>query len=158
MKKDKKLKNISRIDSKNTHGWYVRIYLNGSIFTAKLFSDRVCGNKERALKYAILYRDHNLVVAELSRSKHNVKHTRKPFLNKPSRNNSSGIVGVNEVRTSINGKSIHYIQATWSENGSAFSKKFYINSKRTKKEAIKQAINLRKQKETVLLKNYLLAE
>jgi len=144
--KIKKLKNISRIDSKNTHGWYVRIYLNGKVFAAKLFSDKICGGKDKALKYAVLYRDHNQMVADLQRSTTRRK-IRKPFFINPSRNNSSGIVGVNEVHTTIRGRKVHYIQATWSEDGKPKSKKFYITKLRDKNESMKEAIKLRKIKE-----------
>ena len=83
-KKTRKLKNISRIDSKNTHGWYVRIYLNGRVFAAKLFSDKICGGKEKALKYAVLYRDHNQMVADLQRTTFKRK-VRKPFSQIPQK-------------------------------------------------------------------------
>lgn len=145
-KKSGKLKNISRIDSKNTHGWYVRIYLNGKVFAAKLFSDKICGGKDKALKYAKLYRDHNQMVADVQRTTSKRK-IRKPFFANPSRNNSSGIVGVNEVSTKIRGREVNYIQATWSEEGKPKSKKFYISKYRSKDQAFKEAIKLRKEKE-----------
>ena len=72
---------ISRIDSKHTHGWYVRVYANGGVFVSKLFSDRLYGGKQKALENAIKYRDHNEMVAELERAKYqSVK--RKPFYNR----------------------------------------------------------------------------
>ena len=52
---------ISRIDSKSTHGWYVRTYSEGSCIS-RLFSDgksrlKGRGGKGRAKLRAILYRD-----------------------------------------------------------------------------------------------------
>lgn len=147
-----KHKNISRIDSKNTHGWYVRIYLNGGVFASKLFSDKICDGKEKALKNAILYRDHNQMVADLNRQPN--KKKRKPIFDKPSKNNKSGIVGVNEVHTKIRNRPVHYIQATWSEDFKPKSKKFYITKFRTREEALKSAIELRKSKEKEILDNW----
>lgn len=50
------LRNITRIDSHKTHGWYVRASKDGKTH-AKLFSDRKCGNKAKALAQAISFRD-----------------------------------------------------------------------------------------------------
>ncbi len=150
--KTKKLKNISRIDSKNTHGWYVRIYLNSGIFASKLFSDRICGGKEKALKNAILYRDHNQMVADLQKKSH--RKNRKPAFVKPAKNNTSGVVGVNEVHTTIRNRPVHYIQATWSEDYKPKSKKFYITGTRTRDEALDLAVTLRKSKEKEILNNW----
>lgn len=45
------MKNISRIDSGSTHGWFVRAYRNGKTY-CKLFSDLKCGGKGKALQQA----------------------------------------------------------------------------------------------------------
>lgn len=50
------MKGISRIDSGSTHGWFVRAYRNGKTYS-KLFSDRKCGGKGKALKLAKEHRD-----------------------------------------------------------------------------------------------------
>ena len=147
-----KYKNISRIDSKNTHGWYVRIYLNGGVFASKLFSDRICNGKDKALRNAILYRDHNQMVADVNKQPY--KKKRKPIFDKLTKNNKSGIVGVNEVHTKIRNRPVHYIQATWSEDFKPKSKKFYITKFRTREEALKSAIELRKSKEKEILENW----
>ena len=147
-----KHKNISRIDSKNTHGWYVRIYLNGGVFASKFFSDKICDGKEKALKNAILYRDHNQMVADLKRQPN--KKKRKPIFDKPTKNNKSGILGVGEVHTKIRNRPVHYIQATWSEDSKPKSKKFYITKFRTRDEALKSAIEVRKSKEKEIMKEW----
>ena len=152
-RRERKLHNISRIDSKNTHGWYVRIYLNGGVFSSKLFSDRVYGGKQKALKSALVYRDHNQMVADLQRDP-NRRSRRKPYFDKPSKNNSSGITGVNEVHTYIRSRPTHYIQATWSDNGKPRSKKFYVTSKLTRDEAFEKAVEYRKEKEEQLMRDY----
>jgi hypothetical protein len=53
-----KLKNISRIDSaaKRTHGWYVRVSWNQTIYR-RFFSDLACGGMTRALIRAVEFRD-----------------------------------------------------------------------------------------------------
>ncbi len=145
---------ISRIDSKHTHGWYVRVYANGGVFVSKLFSDRLYGGKQKALQNAIKFRDHNEMVAELERAKYeSVK--RKPFYNRKVKNSTSGITGVNEVKSMTNGRLVHYFQATWSEKGKLHSKKFYVNKKRTRDEAFEQAVAYRKQKEKELYEKWL---
>jgi hypothetical protein len=150
--RSKKLKNISRIDSKNTHGWYVRIYFNSGIFASKLFSDRICGGKDKAFKNAVLYRDHNQMVADLQTVPN--RKNRKPAFYKPVKNNASGIVGVNEVHTTIRNRPVHYIQATWSEDFKPKSKKFYITATRTREEALESAIALRKSQEKEILRKW----
>jgi len=144
---------ISRIDSKNTHGWYVRVYAKGAVFVSKLFSDRQYGGKKKALENAIKFRDHNRMVAELVKA--NYKSTkRKPFYNRKAKN-STGITGVNEIKGLVNGKLVHYFQATWSENGKIKIKKFYINSKRTRDEAFEAAVKYRKEMEEKLYQEWL---
>ena len=49
-------KSISRIDSRNTHGWYVRVKFNRQNHT-KFFTDNVHGGKSSALDAAIRWRD-----------------------------------------------------------------------------------------------------
>lgn len=136
-------KGISRIDSKNTHGWYVRIYANGGVFISKLFSDRLHGGKQQALKDAITFRDHNQMVADLKKKELRGKNKR-PFYRKAPKNNTSGVVGVNEIFSMSGGKKVHYFQATWSENGKARSKKYYITPNRSAQEAREAAIQHRK--------------
>jgi len=54
-KQEKKYRGISRIDSHDTHGWFVRAYKAGKT-TSKLFSDSIFGGKDLALKKAIEFR------------------------------------------------------------------------------------------------------
>lgn len=151
MSKEKKYPGVSRIDSKHTHGWYVRVYANGGVFTSKLFSDRLYGGKQLALNNAIKFRDHNKMVAELHK-REGRNPNRKLFYTKAPKNNHSGVVGVNEVKTTIRGRQVHYFQATWSADNKACSRKFYVSKKRNREEAEKQAVKLRKQKEKEMQK------
>jgi len=154
MKRKKNVKGISRIDSKNTHGWYVRIYANGGVFTSKLFSDRQYGSKEKALKNAVAFRDHNQMVAELQKSDDQLL-PRRPFYRKPPKNNSSGIVGVHKISTKVGEKETVYFQATWNEGGKMHSKKYYITKTRSAQEAFDLAVAWRKSKEEQLYTEWL---
>ena len=143
------MKGISRIDSKNTHGWYVRIYGNGGVYTSKLFSDRQYGNKQKALESARVFRDHEQMVADLN-IKDMRKLTQRPFYQKAPKNNASGIVGVHEVNTVTNGRKVRYFQATWTDNKKPKSKKFYVTHTRTEEEALRLAVEYRKAMEIEL--------
>jgi len=122
--------------------WYVRIYANGGVFVSKLFSDRLHGGKQQALKDAAAFRDHNQMVADLKKKELPGKNKR-PFYKNPPKNNTSGIVGVNEINSTSGGKTVHYFQATWSENGKARSKKFYVTPKRSAFQAREAAVQHR---------------
>jgi hypothetical protein len=80
-----KLKSISRIDSRKTHGWYVRVRYMGQEHR-KLFSDGKYGNKLSSLIAAKKYRDE----LEISLG--------KPRTNRlviaSNRRNRTGVVGV----------------------------------------------------------------
>lgn len=148
MKKDKKLKGISRIDSKSTHGWYVRIYGIKSVFACKLFSDRLYGGKQAALKNAIKYRDHNQMVADLqiTRAGNGTRGRSTPF-----KHNKTGVAGVHKsYNRKKNGYVYHYYRATWFENGKSCSKEFIITKNRPEEVAFKMAVALRKEKERTL--------
>ena len=106
--KDPAMKGISRIDSKGTHGWYVRIYKNGKTYS-KLYSDSKYNGKERALKFA-------------QKARKMALETMKNIPDKPVRRlvtsdkrNKSGIIGVSKTtKTNPNGTQSDYFQVTWS--------------------------------------------
>jgi len=154
--KDKSYPGISRIDSQHTHGWYVRVYANGGVFISKLFSDRLYGGKQTALNNAIKFHKHNKMVSQLYK-REGRNPNRRLFYTKIPKNNQSGTVGVNEVKTTIRGREVHYYQATWSLGGKANSMKYYISKKRTREEAEQLAIKLRKQKEKLMEKEWKVA-
>jgi cytidine deaminase len=56
MAKEQKHRGITRIDSHDTHGWFVRAYKAGKT-TSKLFSDAIYGGKNKALKEAQDFRE-----------------------------------------------------------------------------------------------------
>ncbi|HED11730.1 MAG TPA: AP2 domain-containing protein [Caldithrix abyssi] len=140
-----KYKGISRIDSKHTHGWYVRIYGDKRVLTSKLFSDRLYGGKEEALANAIKFRDHNQMVADI---KYPSSSRKKGLKTKPPVNNQSGVVGVHFTEKLERGKRIPTWVATWTENGKPKSKSFYQRAHRTLEEAFEQAVAYRKKMES----------
>lgn len=102
------MKGISRIDSKGTHGWYVRVYKNGKTYS-KLYSDSKYNGKERALKFAQKARE--LALETIS------KIPDKPIRRLVTRDkrNKSGVVGVSKTQKTLkSGKVNHYYQVTWS--------------------------------------------
>ena len=84
MPKIAKYRNISRIDHRNTHGWYARIMHNGKQ-QAKLFSDKKNGGRHAALLCAMAWRDR--VKEEIG-----IPVTNKHIQGKA--NTNTGIVGV----------------------------------------------------------------
>ena len=139
----KKIKGISRIDSGHTHGWYVRVYANKTVFTSKLFSDRIYGGKQKALDNAVKFRDHNQMVANLKYPPHK---TKIKFRETPPADNKSGVVGVHFTNKLERGKRVPTWVATWVENGKNKSRAFYQRKFRTIDEAFEQAVAFRKQK------------
>jgi len=62
-----RIKHITRIDSGNTHGWYVRIRKRGKRFE-RLFSDLKHGSKDWAFFQAVLYLDECIERIEVHKS------------------------------------------------------------------------------------------
>jgi hypothetical protein len=139
----KKYKGISRIDSGHTHGWYVRVYANRTVFTSKLFSDRLYGGKGIALENAIKYRDHNQMVANVQYPPNSI---RLKFRETPPADNKSGVVGVHFTNKLERGKRIPTWVATWVQDGKNRSKAFYQRKFRTLEDAFEQAVEYRKEK------------
>jgi hypothetical protein len=70
------MKHITRIDSDNTNGWYVRIRKRGLKFE-KLFSDRKYSGREDALKEAKKYLEQCVRKVETHKIKTNVAKIRR---------------------------------------------------------------------------------
>jgi hypothetical protein len=51
------MRNITRFDYGNSHGWWVRFYRGGKLAVGKFFSDGANGGKTRALQTAKAFRD-----------------------------------------------------------------------------------------------------
>ena len=139
VKEGEKHKGISRIDSKDTHGWFVRVY-NDSITYSKLFSDRKWGGREVALNKAISFRDD--LIKEIGKT-----YPARRIVRKDKRN-KSGVIGVCRTRKrNRNGTYSEYFSVSWSpEYGTHKCRMFSIN-KYGEKEAFKLACDWRKQME-----------
>lgn len=101
-------KGITRIDTKGTHGWYVRVKKNGKSYT-KLFSDSKYNGREHALKCA--KKAHALAKETMQTPAY--APTRR--LVTTDKRNKSGMIGVNKTsKTNAKGESTEYYQVTWS--------------------------------------------
>jgi hypothetical protein len=103
-----KNKGISRIDSRATHGWFVRGYKNGKTFS-KLFSDLKLGGNTKALDMATAYRD------ELHSKLEKIpkKERARRIVYRDSRNRT-GVLGVCRfARRSSSGRVHERYSVTW---------------------------------------------
>ncbi len=140
------LKGISRIDSKGTHGWFVRIYMRHRQVVSKLFSDNKWGGKDQALKKAIHFRDSYDIPEHLQP----IRLSRR-YLIDPPRNNKTGVVGVCktfERGSGGKGKKLPCFGVSWvPQPGRPKNKKFFISHYNSEDEAFQAAVQFRKEKE-----------
>jgi len=133
----KDMKGISRIDSRGTRGWYVRVYKNGKTYS-KLYSDSKYNGKERALKFAKKARE--MAMETISQIPN--KPVRR-FVTKDKRN-KSGIVGVSKTsKKTAAGKTVEYYQVTWSPKPGKIKNRQWSVRKYGEEEAFNLAKNFR---------------
>ena len=134
-------KGISRIDSGSTHGWFVRGYRNGKIFS-KLFSDRKCGGKSKAQKLAKEYR--NELIEELGEIP---KKPRQRRIVMSDSRNTTGELGVSRTtKIGPNGANYDCYTVSWrSVPGIQKCTSFSVN-KYGEKKAFKLAVEHRRNK------------
>ncbi len=139
-----KVVGISRIDSKDTHGWFVRKNVQGRTYS-KFFSDSRFQSKEKAFAAAKEYR------ARLDEKYPPPATT--AFRTRVQKNNSTGVVGVSETfMRSRSGKKIPCFTVTWRpQKGVSRTRKFSIPA-RGREEAFKLAVKFRKEMEREMLK------
>ena len=127
------LKSISRIDqeTRNTHGWYVRVSFFGKTFT-KLFSDKKCGGKDISLKAAITWRDE--VESRIGKPR-----TDKPIVTVSK--TSTGVVGVNHD------DSRNRYLVTWMKSNGKPGRTTVSIKKHGQKVAFARACKIREEKE-----------
>lgn len=105
------LHNISRIDTYNTHGWYVRVQHDGTMHS-KMFSDNKHKSRYDALLKAIKHRD-MLCNKYKDRPSTKPKNYDKRFLYQTAYNKSTGVVGVyRSFRLNRSGTRYPYYQTT----------------------------------------------
>jgi len=132
-----KHKDIARIDqeSKRTHGWYVRVRFKGQTYS-KFFSDKKCGGRYSSLLSAISWRDKTeKKLGKIRTNKHMVTVS----------NSVTGVVGVR-----LNEKLNRYEVSWVTEHGKQGKTSVSIR-KHGKREALKRACAIRKEKEMARL-------
>jgi len=143
MKKDS-LKGISRIHSKGA-GWLVRLYRNTKVIT-KLFSDGVYGGSDKSLRAAQAYYRQAQIDFPAQE--------KPPFREKPLRNNRSGFNGICETfsRSKKGGKIPCWTVSWYDPPNRLHSKKFHFHDAQERKQALKEAVQFRKDREAEILK------
>ena len=143
------MKGISRMDSRNTHGWFVRVYRDGKVHS-KMFSDGVHGGREKALEIALKYKE------EYER-KHPPSAINQRLRLKPLKNNKTGVSGISETfgRAQGNrGKKMPCFCVSWVPAPyKPRSKKFYFSKYGDRESAFEAALEFRKEKEQEIMKS-----
>lgn len=138
------MKGISRINTK-TSGWFVRLYRKNKV-VARFFSDGKYGGREQALRVSRSY--------YLQAAREHPAEPRKPFRETPLRSNTSGYNGICETFTrSRKGEKIPCWSVSWYHPPNKLhSKKFFFHDERERKQALKEALRFRKEREAEILK------
>ncbi|KPP98656.1 MAG: AP2 domain [Bacteroidetes bacterium HLUCCA01] len=136
-KRDPEMKGISRIDTKGTHGWYVRIYRAGRTYS-KLYSDNKYGGTDKALEFAKKARkvaQEKLDSTIGTRSRRLVTHDKR---------NKSGIIGVSRTtKKTASGDVSLYYQVTWSPEKGKIKNRQWSVRKYGEEEAFRRAKEFR---------------
>ena len=138
------MKGISRINSKGP-GWLVRIYRDNKVIS-KFFADGKSRGQEKSLLFAQNY------YRQIQQA--HPAEPKKPFREKPLRNNKSGYNGICETFTRTRkGEQIPCLSVTWANPPKKpHCKSFYFHDEQERRQALKEAIKFRKQREAEILK------
>jgi len=138
------MKGISRINSKDI-GWLVRIYRNNKVIS-KFFGDNKFGGQEKSLLVAQNY--YRQIQQEYP------AEPKMPFREKPLRNNKSGYNGICETFSrNRKGEQLPCFCVTWANPpNKPHAKKFHFQDKQERRQALKEALQFRKQRETEILR------
>lgn len=132
-------KGISRIDSGSTHGWFVRGYRNRETFS-KLFSDRKCGGKAKALAQARQY----LKKLRKEIKKIPVKPRDRRIVTRDSRN-TTGVLGVCRITKETPAGTIYEAYSvSWRPEPGVQKCTSYSIAKHGEEKAFNMAVTLRK--------------
>lgn len=141
---DSGYKSISRIDQpeKRNHGWYVRVYFRGKMYS-KFFNDRHHGGPEAALEEAVQYR--NELEKEIG------KPRSERFVVRVSPRNQSGMIGVSRrmKKSGHKGRPEGYdvFEVTWSPKPGQIARTSVSIEKYGEEEAFRRACAIRREKE-----------
>ncbi|MCB9079108.1 MAG: AP2 domain-containing protein [Anaerolineaceae bacterium] len=142
------VKNISRIDSNGTHGWFLRMYRDGETYS-KFFSDSRYQSQTAALEAAKDYK-------RRFNEKYPVEASplAKGFRDKPQKNNSTGVVGVSETFIRSRGRGqrkIPCFAVSWRPAPNVAKTKKFSIEKYGREEAFRMAVKFRKEKEEEMI-------
>lgn len=134
-----KYKNVFRIETGNTQGWQVRIERRKRS-NSKLFSDRVYGGTDAALKAALKWRDAMLEVLPPSPS--GAAHLRTPRNKRRAAQalNRTGVIGIGfSMHTQRSGRKTPYVGCYWKNpvTGKREASSFSVN-----KHGLRKALRL----------------
>jgi hypothetical protein len=141
---DSGYKSISRIDDpkKKTHGWYVRVFFKGEMYS-KFFSDARFGEAGDGLIEAVRYRDELEQKLGKPRSERTIV--------KLSPRNQSGVIGVRRRRKSSGKKGrkdgYDVFEVTWSPEPGKMKRTSVSIEKYGEAEAFRIACEIRKSRE-----------
>jgi len=130
---------LTRVDSRDTHGWMMRLCHQGTVYT-KLFSDGVYGNTKKALKAARKYREQlakQLGIESLEK--------RRRVRRVSTQSVPTGVVGVYRGTSKTkSGKLRHYYAASWSPKPNKLKTKSFSIAKYGEAKAFELAVEYRK--------------
>ncbi len=150
-----KEKYISRVDSEKSkmYGYLVRLYRGNEVLFQQWIADKKNGGKEKAHQLAIKIRDEKIKELNYNPGDGQSNRQWKPVLSKRKATSNTGHLGVYEShdfrKLKDGSKSkCRYIAASYVEGkGQSRIKKFYYGHKRTREEALQEAIKFREAKE-----------
>lgn len=150
-----KEKYISRVDSfkSGMFGYLLRLYKGRGVLFQQWFSDKEYGGKAKALDAAIKIRDRKMVEYNYKPGGDPDLKPWKPVLHDRKVMSNTGYLGIYESKEykKLKDGSLRecpYIAVSYvEERGKPKSKKFYIGKKRTREQALEEAIKFRSAKE-----------
>ncbi len=135
----KKERGISRIDSRDTHGWFVRVY-NESVTYSKLFSDKKWRGEDNAFEAAVAFR--NELYAEVGKA----FPTRRVV--RTDKRNKTGVIGICRTRKrNASGSYNEFFSVSWSPEYGSHKCRMFSVSKYGEREAFRRACELRREVE-----------
>ncbi|ACF13164.1 Pathogenesis-related transcriptional factor and ERF protein [Chloroherpeton thalassium ATCC 35110] len=141
--RENKERGISRIDSSNTHGWFVRVYRDEAIYS-KLFSDGRHGGKPQALEAAVDYR--NELEALLDSTDNRPRRNNRLPLALRNKRNKTGVIGVcYRERRLPSGRVSKCYSVSWAPEPNVQKCTSFSITKYGKEEAFRRACTLREQ-------------
>jgi len=142
-KDENKERGISRIDSSNTHGWFVRVYRDEAIYS-KLFSDGRHGGKAEAQVAAVAYR--NELEALLDSNDNRPRRNNRLPVALRNKRNKTGVIGVcYRERRLPSGRISKCYSVSWAPEPNVQKCTSFSITKYGKEEAFRRACALREQ-------------